>query len=108
MATNTPQLTKLAAWGALQAHYQKVRHLHLRTLFNDDPQRGDRMAVEAVGIYWQIDSFDEWGVELGKTLAERIIVELESKTMPDLKHDSSTNRLIRYYKTGIRKQNDDR
>ena len=43
---------------------------------------------------WDIDSFDQWGVELGKVLAQRIIPELESKTEPKLKHDSSTNHLI--------------
>ncbi|HVC95824.1 MAG TPA: glucose-6-phosphate isomerase [Pirellulales bacterium] len=47
------------------------------------------------GAIWQIDSFDQWGVELGKVLAQRIIPELESRTEPQLKHDSSTNSLIR-------------
>jgi len=47
------------------------------------------------GIIWNVDSFDQWGVELGKVLAQRIIPELESKTPPKLKHDSSTNNLIR-------------
>jgi glucose-6-phosphate isomerase len=50
------------------------------------------------GIIWNIDSFDQWGVELGKVLAQRIIPELESKTEPELHHDSSTNRLIRRYR----------
>jgi glucose-6-phosphate isomerase len=50
------------------------------------------------GTIWNIDSFDQWGVELGKVLAQRIIPELESKTEPELKHDSSTNRLIRRYR----------
>ena len=44
--------TKLAAWQALEAHYAKVRELHLRKLFADDPNRGERMSVEAVGIYF--------------------------------------------------------
>src|SRR5213592_415069 len=48
-------------------------------------------SVFAQGVIWQINSFDQWGVELGKVLAQRIIPELESKTEPDLKHDSSTN-----------------
>src|SRR5580658_3333226 len=56
------------------------------------------------GTIWQIDSFDQWGVELGKALAQRIIPELESKTEPKLDHDSSTNTLIRRY----RKLKDDR
>jgi glucose-6-phosphate isomerase len=50
------------------------------------------------GVIWNIDSFDQWGVELGKVLAQRIIPELESKTDPELHHDSSTNRLIRTYR----------
>ncbi len=47
------------------------------------------------GTIWNIDSFDQWGVELGKVLAQRIIPELESKTEHRLGHDSSTNNLIR-------------
>ena len=50
------------------------------------------------GVIWNIDSFDQWGVELGKVLAQRIIPELEGKTEPELHHDSSTNRLIRTYR----------
>jgi glucose-6-phosphate isomerase len=50
------------------------------------------------GAIWHIDSFDQWGVELGKVLAQRIIPELESKTEPTLTHDSSTDRLIHYYR----------
>ncbi|MBL8908290.1 MAG: glucose-6-phosphate isomerase, partial [Rhizobiales bacterium] len=50
------------------------------------------------GVIWHIDSFDQWGVELGKVLAQRIIPELESKTPPKLAHDSSTNELIRRYR----------
>jgi len=50
------------------------------------------------GTIWQINSFDQWGVELGKVLAQRIIPELESKTEPALGHDSSTNNLIRRYR----------
>jgi glucose-6-phosphate isomerase len=51
------------------------------------------------GAIWNIDSFDQWGVELGKVLAQKIIPELESKEEPTLSHDSSTNTLIRYYRT---------
>jgi glucose-6-phosphate isomerase len=47
------------------------------------------------GVIWNIDSFDQWGVELGKVLAKRIIPELTNKTEPKLTHDSSTNGLIR-------------
>jgi len=50
------------------------------------------------GAIWNIDSFDQWGVELGKVLAQRIVPELESKTEPKLKHDSSTNNLISRYR----------
>ena len=50
------------------------------------------------GVIWEIDSFDQWGVELGKVLAQRIIPELETKTQPKLAHDSSTNNLIRRYR----------
>jgi glucose-6-phosphate isomerase len=55
-------------------------------------------SVFTQGAIWQIDSFDQWGVELGKVLAQRIIPELESPTEPPLKHDSSTNALIRRYR----------
>ncbi|MGA8182251.1 MAG: glucose-6-phosphate isomerase [Terriglobia bacterium] len=50
------------------------------------------------GVIWNIDSFDQWGVELGKMLAKRIIPELESATKPELKHDESTNTLIQRYR----------
>jgi glucose-6-phosphate isomerase len=50
------------------------------------------------GAIWNIDSFDQWGVELGKVLAQRIIPELESPIEPQLGHDSSTNNLIRRYR----------
>jgi glucose-6-phosphate isomerase len=52
-------------------------------------------SVFTQGVIWQINSFDQWGVELGKALAQRIIPELEAKSPPRLKHDSSTNNLIR-------------
>jgi glucose-6-phosphate isomerase len=55
-------------------------------------------SVFTQGVVWGIDSFDQWGVELGKALAMRIIPELESDTEPDLQHDSSTNALIRRYR----------
>ena len=55
-------------------------------------------SVFTQGVIWDIDSFDQWGVELGKVLAMRIVPELESDTEPDLKHDSSTNALIRRYR----------
>ena len=55
-------------------------------------------AVFTQGAIWRIDSFDQWGVELGKVLAQRIIPELESPTTPELAHDGSTNALIRRYR----------
>jgi glucose-6-phosphate isomerase len=55
-------------------------------------------SVFTQGVIWNIDSFDQWGVELGKVLAQRIIPELEDGTEPMLKHDSSTNTLIRRYR----------
>src|SRR5499426_2738492 len=55
-------------------------------------------SVFTQGTIWDIDSFDQWGVELGKVLAQRIIPELESKGEPKLGHDSSTNNLIRRYR----------
>jgi glucose-6-phosphate isomerase len=56
-------------------------------------------AVFTQGVIWSIDSFDQWGVELGKVLAQRIIPELVSPSEPALGHDSSTNNLIRRYRT---------
>ena len=56
------------------------------------------MSVFTQGVIWNINSFDQWGVELGKALAQRIIPELEATGEPDLKHDSSTNSLIRRYR----------
>jgi glucose-6-phosphate isomerase len=55
-------------------------------------------SVFVQGVIWDIDSFDQWGVELGKALAKRIIPELQSDTEPSLDHDSSTNALIRRYR----------
>jgi glucose-6-phosphate isomerase len=56
-------------------------------------------SVFTQGTIWQINSFDQWGVELGKALAQRIIPELESPADPELNHDSSTNHLIRRYRS---------
>jgi glucose-6-phosphate isomerase len=55
-------------------------------------------SVFTQGTIWQIDSFDQWGVELGKALAQRIVPQLESEAEPKLEHDSSTNNLIRLYR----------
>jgi glucose-6-phosphate isomerase len=56
-------------------------------------------SVFTQGVVWGIDSFDQWGVELGKVLASRIIPELKSESDPQLAHDSSTNALIRRYRS---------
>ena len=55
-------------------------------------------SVFTQGAIWNIDPFDQWGVELGKVLAQRIIPELETQAEPSLNHDSSTNNLIRRYR----------
>jgi glucose-6-phosphate isomerase len=55
-------------------------------------------SVFTQGVIWNINSFDQWGVELGKALAQRIIPEIENRTEPELRHDSSTNNLIRRYR----------
>jgi glucose-6-phosphate isomerase len=57
-------------------------------------------SVFTQGVIWNINSFDQWGVELGKVLAKRIAAELESDDEPDLTHDSSTNALIHLYRRG--------
>jgi len=59
-------------------------------------------SVFTQGAIWQIDSFDQWGVELGKVLAQRIIPQLSSTSAEALNHDSSTNALIRYFQAGQR------
>jgi glucose-6-phosphate isomerase len=58
-------------------------------------------SVFTQGVIWNINPFDQWGVELGKVLAQRIIPELQSATAPELKHDSSTNTLITRYRSRI-------
>jgi glucose-6-phosphate isomerase len=60
-------------------------------------------SVFTQGVVWNIDSFDQWGVELGKVLANRIIPELSRTDEPSLSHDSSTNTLIRRYRAAKRK-----
>ena len=85
MEGNRPSNTILAEWltpatlGSLVALYEP--------------------SVFTQGAIWGIDSFDQWGVELGKVLAKAIIPELESAEEPELRHDSSTNALIRRYRS---------
>jgi glucose-6-phosphate isomerase len=57
-------------------------------------------SVFTQGVIWGINSFDQWGVELGKVLAQRIVPELESAAEPELRHDTSTNNLIRRCRVG--------
>ena len=59
-------------------------------------------SVFTQGVVWGIDSFDQWGVELGKVLAKRIVPELQAEDEPELAHDGSTNALIRRYRAGRR------
>jgi glucose-6-phosphate isomerase len=61
-------------------------------------------SVFTQGAIWHIDSFDQWGVELGKVLAKRILTELAAERTPELAHDSSTNALIRRYRSLQRPQ----
>ena len=58
----------------------------------------DERSVFTQGVIWGINSFDQWGVELGEALAQRIIPALESRTAPELSHDSSTNHVILRYR----------
>jgi glucose-6-phosphate isomerase len=55
-------------------------------------------SVFVQGVIWDIDSFDQWGVELGKVLAQRIVPELSAPVDAPLEHDSSTSTLIRHYR----------
>lgn len=118
-------LPRTSTWRLLQAYYRDIQGLHLRDLFANDPSRAARMSarpsniifaerltpatlgklvalyehsVFTQGVIWHINSFDQWGVELGKDLARQIIPELESAEEPQLKHDSSTNMLLRRYR----------
>jgi glucose-6-phosphate isomerase len=59
--------------------------------------------VLTLGVLWGIDSFDQWGVELGKELAGRIVAEITAEPEPALRHDSSTNALLRRYRAGRRR-----
>ncbi len=75
---------KARAWNC-RLHASKLVALYEHSVFTQ-------------GAIWGIDSFDQWGVELGKVLAQRIIPELEAPAEPALAHDSSTNALIRRYR----------
>jgi glucose-6-phosphate isomerase len=60
-------------------------------------------AVFTAAVIWDIDPFDQWGVELGKVLAKRIVPELQDEEEPALEHDSSTNALIGWYRASRRR-----
>ena len=64
-------------------------------------------SVYTQGVIWNVNPFDQWGVELGKALAQAIIPELESSSLPTLSHDSSTNNLIRRYRKMRMEKSDD-
>jgi glucose-6-phosphate isomerase len=81
---NRPSNTILAEWLAPET-LGKLIALYEHSVFTQ-------------GAIWNIDCFDQWGVELGKVLAQRIIPELEGEAAPALNHDSSTNNLIRRYR----------
>jgi glucose-6-phosphate isomerase len=82
-ATKRPAV-KRRVWGDLKAHYKTVRETRLQQLFEDDPQRGERLTVEAVGLY----------LDYSKKRVNDLT--LESKTQVPLSHDTSTNQLISY------------
>jgi glucose-6-phosphate isomerase len=65
----------------------------------------DELSVFTQGTIWSVNSFDQWGVELGKVLAKKVAGELSAADEPDLRHDSSTNALIRRYRAAARNGN---
>jgi len=86
------RLTQLPAWKALAAHHDRICDVHLRTLFADHPQRGERLAAEAAGLYLDHSKH--------RVTDETVGLLLEAVAEPDLSHDSSTNALIRRYRRG--------
>jgi glucose-6-phosphate isomerase len=105
--TTTPKtqaLMERPAWKALDRMGEGNRLTNTILLERLTPEKlGKLVALYEHGVFTQgvvrrIDSFDQWGVELGKVLAERIIPELESVEESPLQHDSSTNTIIRRYR----------
>ena len=104
------EANKRQSWQALASHYKEVSKLHLRELFKEDPQRGERMAVEAVGLYFDYSKnrVTDETLQLLFLLAEAagLRSRIESMfrgdvinvTRSNLNHDSSTNDLIRRYR----------
>src|SRR5918995_7379468 len=115
-------LTGSPAWQALARHAGEMADVHLHDLVASDPGRFDRFSLElndllldysnalgrllslyehkifTQGIVWNINSFDQWGVEFGKQLAKVILPELQGPA-PVTSHDASTNGLINHIKT---------
>ena len=94
-----------SGWSALASHFKTASNTILVERLAPETL-GKLVAlyehsVFTQGVLWNIDSFDQWGVELGKVLAQRIIPELESAPAPKGVHDSSTNALINRYR-GLR------
>jgi hypothetical protein len=90
-------LTASPAWKSLEATIRRSGNCICASFSQMIPALYEH-CVFTQGAIWNIDSFDQWGVELGKILAQRIIPELESKAQPALGHDSSTNCLINRYR----------
>jgi hypothetical protein len=89
-ASAAPRCDRMPAWAALQGHYEAHgRDFDLREAFARDPQR----VVWTSGALWGIDSFDQWGVELGKSLAQRLVPRFASGDVTGL--DPSTAALLR-------------
>jgi glucose-6-phosphate isomerase len=114
MTARIQSLTARPGWKILEAHQRKIRELHLRDLFTDDPKCGERMTAEAVGIYldYSKNRITEETLKLLLRLAEECglraridamfggekINITEGRAVPKLSHDSSTNNLIRRYR----------
>lgn len=99
------QAEGVADWLALHKVFEGNRPSNTIIARKLDPETLGKLValyehcVFTQGAVWNIDSFDQWGVELGKVLANRIVPELENKEEPTLSHDSSTNNLIRKYRS---------
>jgi glucose-6-phosphate isomerase len=107
MSSNLTPLTQRSTWKALEVPHRTFEgNRPTNTIFAErlTPETLGKLIalyehkVFVQGTIWNINSFDQWGVELGKVLANRIIPELESASDPELAHDSSTNTLIRRYR----------
>lgn len=94
MATNTIALTARPAWKALEAHYTRMCSIHLRTLFAEDPQRGERFAAEGAGIYLDYSKhrITDQTLRLLFALAEEALRTLRCQTVRTI-----TRVIIRYY-----------